>query len=168
MTAIAVPMNNNYSGFLAGLLAILAVLVMLMNLVTPVPVPNPPNISIDVAIVEDDVGWQNIWTEIVDEIVSKATGGKVRVFPRCELLLAEMSAGARFRLYIMDNDLGKGYLTGPMCIPQIRSFQPDAVIIGNSGNNDDPGFVKAGAKAFFSKARIDLGEITKLVTALLQ
>lgn len=168
MGAIALPMPNNFGGFLTGLLAMLAMLVLLILLATPVPTPNPPNVNINVAIIEDDSSWQMMWTEIIDGMVAKTTGGKVRVYPRCELLLAEMSTGARFRLYILDNDMGRGFLTGPLCIPQIRTLQPDAVIIGNSGNFDDPGFVKAGAKAFFSKARLDLGEITKVITALLQ
>lgn len=162
--AIPRPSNNNQF-FMLGLMLLILALLAMTTLTKTAP---PSQIQKKIAIVEDDKSWQDIWIHIVEGVLIAFGGGSPAVFPNCEALLAKMNAGERFNFYIMDNDLGAGRMKGPQCVASVRQLHPQAIILGNSGNFDDPGFVKNGASRFVPKINVDIAEITKWMTSLLQ
>lgn len=126
----------------------------------------PPSDRV-VAVVEDSSTYAKLTPEIVATAAVKLAGTtSVQVYPLCEALLADMSKGKRFALYIVDyqlDDHGK-VLWGLECTEQIHLLHSSADIVGFSTLDFDPGFVRAGAQAYVSKT----ASLKKIVGVLQQ
>lgn len=163
--------QQTISGGMLGAMAIVALLALLTPLtitVTSAP-PSPPQKM--VAIVDDSDQWANIAENIVSRAIDALGGGiPIQRYTNGELLIVEMKAGKRFRVYIVDNRLDDPHriMWGPEITREIRAIQPDAVVIGLSSEIEDPGFVANGAKQFIKKGEIDITEMANLIKSFLQ
>jgi hypothetical protein len=104
-----------------------------------------------VAVLDDDVKGTSKLIELMGYMIE---GVPFRQFVTCDQLIEVMTAGQRFRLYILDYELDQyGAEFGTFCIPRIRTLHPGAVIIGRSGSNAAANEFKASeANDFINKA----------------
>jgi len=109
-----------------GLLVSIPALLVLFAVMPTSSDPQPPR---KVAIVEDDVSYQELWQEALADAVS---GVQVVVFPSCEALIA---TGFDYGLFIVDHHL-TGAIDGLECIWRIRHDNPGAVIVFYPGDAD--------------------------------
>ena len=109
-----------------------------------------------VAIVDDDPN--TIWLRMVS---STATQYSIQYYPNCEMLLANMDAGLRFRLYILDTHLGIGRMQGYECVESILVRHALAIIVASSAASQSEAdilaifYEDAGASTFVNKFNVD-------------
>ena len=123
--------------------------------------PEPPRF----AYVENNRFWQ----EIIARRLPAKLGGIVDIYPTCEELLALLSAnpGLNYTLYILDNDLGLGKMTGPQCIPAIQQLRPGARVFGLPGDDSSKAdFARAGAD-IITKDAFELNPFVEIIRQLL-
>ncbi len=120
------------------------VLILIIALVGAAVSTKPKNQKRYVVMLDDDLEYSDVIRRI---IAMDLTGVQVVPFVTCDALVSTIPV-RKYEAYILDYNLGDGML-GTLCIPKIRSVDPQAFIIGNSMNRaTENTFLEKGANAF--------------------
>jgi hypothetical protein len=99
-----------------------------------------------VAIVDDDVSGTGILIEFISLSQMRFT---VKHFIDCGSLEVALESGTKFDLYVLDYYLDDyGNKLGTACIPIIRKFHPEALIVGRSGSDGQNPYQRLGIPWF--------------------